>query len=201
MENIVSLVAGILFKVVDEIEDTDIQIPEDYKIYIKTLCIVFVTLFFYDNILYTLIFIFFIIPVCFYVKQIDTAYWKSLIPIPFIIFVLKGLYPTKISTQTIFTSLFVCIFTLYIIVKESNEYTEETSERKIIARVCFMFFNLLSLIIIKYINSPLLNNLIPGIIVSIGYFSTSIISKSLVLQNAEIIGPLYASRIHAKGEL
>ena len=31
MDNIVSLVAGILFKVVDEIEDTDIQIPEEYK--------------------------------------------------------------------------------------------------------------------------------------------------------------------------
>jgi hypothetical protein len=202
MDDIVSLVAGILFKVVDEIEDTDIQIPEDYKIYIKTLCIVFITLFFYDNILYTLVFIFFIIPVCFYVKEIDTAYWKSLIPIPFIICMLKGFYPTEITIQAIIIYLLVCIICVYITIKESHLYPEETSERKIIGRVYLLFINIVSLIIVKYINLQVFNNLIPGIIVSIGYLSTSIISKSLVLQDAEITGSLYdASRIHAKGEL
>ena len=201
MENVVSLIAGILFKVVDEIEDTDIKIAKDYEIYIKTLFIVFITLFFYNNIINTLLFILFAIPTCFYVKQIDTLFWKSLIPIPFIILMLNGGYLKKYNFSDIFLFVLIGLTYIYCIVKESKMFPEEMSERKIIGRIYISFYFILSLLIIMYINSPLLNHIIPDILFNIGYFSTSIISKSLVLQDAEIISPLYPSSIHPKGEL
>ena len=97
---------------------------------------------------------------------------------------------------------------LIFAVMEAKMFPEETSERKTIARIYTVFALLIALLLAPYVLSSLhtlsskyIEFIMTGLIILIGYFSTSIISKSLVLQNTEIIGPLYASRIHAKGEL
>lgn len=210
MDNIVSLIAGILFKVVDEIEDTDIQIPEEYKYILKFLFTISVFVCLYNNVLLSLILVIFMIPVCFYVKQVDTVFWKSIISIPIITLILQ-INLLQIYTKYDMMHLIIYYLPIQLIfaVMEAKMFPEETSERKTIARIYTVFALLIALLLAPYVLSSLhtvsskyIEFIMTGLIILIGYFSTSIISKSLVLQNTEIIGPLYdASRIHAKGEL
>lgn len=209
MDNIVSLVAGILFKVVDEIEDTDIQIPEEYKYILKFLFTISVFVCLYNNVLLSLILVVFMIPVCFYVKQVDTVFWKSIISIPIITLILQ-INLLQIYTKYDMMHLIIYYLPIQLIfaVMEAKMFPEETSERKTIARIYTVFALLIALLLAPYVLSSLhtvsskyIEFIMTGLIILIGYFSTSIISKSLVLQNTEIIGPLYASRIHAKGGL
>lgn len=210
MDNIVSLVAGILFKVVDEIEDTDIQIPEEYKYILKFLFTISVFVCLYNNVLLSLILVIFMIPVCFYVKQVDTVFWKSIISIPIITLILQ-INLLQIYTKYDMMHLIIYYLPIQLIfaVMEAKMFPEETSEQKTIARIYIIFTLLIALLLAPYVLSSLhtvsskyIEFIMTGLIILIGYFSTSIISKSLVLQDAEIIGPLYdASSIHAKGEL
>ena len=210
MDNIVSLIAGILFKVVDEIEDTDIQIPEEYKYILKFLFTISVFVCLYNNVLLSLILVIFMIPVCFYVKQVDTVFWKSIISIPIITLILQ-INLLQIYTKYDMMHLIIYYLPIQLIfaVMEAKMFPEETSERKTISRIYTVFALLIALLLAPYVLSSLhtvsskyIEFIMTGLIILIGYFSTSIISKSLVLQNTEIIGPLYdASRIHAKGEL
>jgi len=209
MDNIISLVAGILFKVVDEIEDTHIQIAEEYKYILKFLFTIFVFLCLYNNVLLSLILVVFMIPVCFYVKQVDTVFWKSIISIPIITLILR-INLLQIYTKYDMMHLIIYYLPIQLIfaLMEARMFPEETSEQKTIARIYIIFTLLIALLLAPYVLSSLhtvsskyIEFIMTGLIILIGYFSTSIISKSLVLQDAEIIGPLYTSSIHAKGEL
>jgi len=209
MDNIISLVAGILFKVVDEIEDTDIQIPEEYKYILKFLFTIFVFLCLYNNVLLSLILVVFMIPVCFYVKQVDTVFWKSIISIPIITLILRiNLLQKYTKYDLMHLIIYYLPIQLIFALMEARMFPEETSEQKTIARIYIIFTLLIALLLAPYVLSSLhtvsskyIEFIMTGLIILIGYFSTSIISKSLVLQDAEIIGPLYTSSIHAKGEL
>lgn len=209
MDNIVSLVAGILFKVVDEIEDTHIQIAEEYKYILKFLFTIFVFLCLYNNVLLSLILLVFMIPVCFYVKQVDTVFWKSIISIPIITLILRiNLLQKYTKYDVMHLIIYYLPIQLIFAIMEARMFPEETSELKTIARIYIVFVLLIAILLAPYVLSSLhtvsskyIEFIMTGLIILIGYFSTSIISKSLVLQDAEIIGPLYPSRIHAKGEL
>jgi hypothetical protein len=179
MENTIGFIAGSLFKLVDEISDNPFPEFNTYKDYIQTLCTVFVTLWLFNDIYTSIALIIIIIPVCFYVNQIDTVYWKTLLAIPFITLLLqyntleyKGLHDT-LGKLAVYFFLFIGILI------EDKMFPEEKSTNKTISRVVALC---LFIWILYFTNDMPAKPFIHSIVIfMIGYFTTSILFQTFVL--------------------
>jgi len=169
-----ALLAGVFFKGADDLLDTHHPVLVKYSEYIKTLCIVFMTLFFFLNPEHSIFFLVLIIPVCFFVKQIDTDFWKSMIPIPLITLALTY---QSIEYKGLTDSLEKCLALLLVslvIVLEDNAFPEESSQKKSIFRATMVFLGILALYATPYFKSPDFYR--AGIYVyPIGYCATSVL--------------------------
>jgi len=173
MENVISALAGVFIKLVDEVYDTKIQELENSKEYIITLCTFFNSLFLYNNIDISLLHILIIIPLCAYSSQIDNVYWKTLIPIPFITFLLKI---QSLEYTGIMEKLVVFILTVLYIPTEQYLFPEETSVKKIISRV----FLIAILIFLIYATDSLSSKAFIHSLLyyGIGYMTVSVVFKT-----------------------
>ena len=189
MENIISLIAGSLFKLVDEIEDTDTKVFERYKDYIQTLCTAFISLWLYNNAYISLIHILIIIPLCLYVNQVDTLYWKTLLPLPFITFLLNSHTLVNVDIYEIFQVSIVFILTILSIIIESYMFPEETSSSKTITRIgLVLVFSLLFFLITIYMKNEGFVNFSKSLLIfGIGYLSVSVISKLFFSKEVETL--------------
>jgi hypothetical protein len=173
MEHIISLCAGSLFKIVDEIDDTHYTSLLDYKLYIQTLCTLFISLWLYNDVYISLLLIF-VIPLCFSTKQIDTDYWRSLIPIPFLTFLFKM---GTLEYDNVIEKIITYSVMILLIVTDALFFPEEVSTVKIIAR-CFVIIMLAFGIYIWQSN-----DLLKGVgLFGIGYLLTSILFKTVFAQ-------------------
>ena len=176
--------AGAFMKIVDEIEDVGLLNLEEYKEYFQTLCTLFITLWMYNDPYISISWIF-VIPACYYVKEIDNSYWKSLMPIPFISLLLKVYELENITIGNILQNLLYMAFISLFSVYEAKLFPEEISNYKIFFRIFLIF--LIPFIIY------LTNEYISGIIIkswllfALGYCIISVISKTLF---SEIPKPL-----------
>jgi len=189
MENIISLIAGSLFKLVDEIEDTDTKVFEGYKDYIQTLCTAFISLWLYNNAYISLIHILIILPMCLYVNQVDTLYWKTLLPLPFITFLLNAHTLANVDIYEIFQVSIAFILVISYIIIESYMFPEETSTSKTITRIGFIFLLPLVLFLITtYMKNEGFVNFSKSLLIfGIGYLSVSVISKLFFTKEVETI--------------
>jgi hypothetical protein len=187
MESIISLTAGSLFKLVDEIEDTDTKLFEGYKEYIQTLCTAFISLWLYNNAYISLIHILIILPLCLYVNQVDTLYWKTLLPLPFITFLLNAHTLANVDIYEIFQVSIAFILTMLYIILESYMFPEETSTSKMITRIglVLVFSLLLFLITTNMKNEGFVNFSKSLLLFGIGYLCLSVISKVFFSEEVE----------------
>jgi hypothetical protein len=188
-----ALLAGVFFKGADDLLDTHHPLLVKYSEHIKTLCIVFTTLFFFLNPEHSIFFLL-IIPVCFFVKQIDTDFWKSMIPIPLITLALtyhtieyKGLTD---SLEKILSVLSVSL----VIILEDKAFPEESSQKKSIFRATVVVLGILALYATRFFKSPDFYR--AGIYVFyIGYYATSVLlmntlelpSGSMAMKDVEVV--------------
>ena len=178
MESLIPIFAGGFMKLVDEIEDT--HILKDYKEYVQTLCTLFVSLWFYTNPYISLLFMIFVIPACYLVKQIDTIYWKTLIPIPFIAFLLKMDTLEYLEVDDIFQRVLAMLIIFILIFVEAKVNPEETSLRKIVCRVSYIMLAFAVIYLTSELPSaPFIKAFTFYVI---GYYSVSVISKLLFTQ-------------------
>jgi hypothetical protein len=189
MESIISLTAGSLFKLVDEIEDTDTKLFEGYKEYIQTLCTAFISLWLYNNAYISLIHILIILPLCLYVNQVDTLYWKTLLPLPFITFLLNAHTLANVDIYEIFQVSIAFILTILYIILESYMFPEETSTSKMITRIglVLVFSLLLFLITTNMKNEGFVNFSKSLLLFGIGYLCVSVISKVFFIEEVETL--------------
>ena len=182
--------AGAFIKIVDEMEDT--HILEEYKEYAKTLCTLFSTLWFYNDSYVSLIYIACVIPASLYVNQIDTVYWKTLVPMPFITFLLKMNTMEYLETTDIVQRIIFAVGMFGILVFEDKLIPEETSIRKIVSRVCFIMLALLTINLTSELPSGAFIK--TCMLYIIGYCSVSVISKTFFTQipEASLIEPTHA---------
>ena len=128
----------------------------------------------------SLLFIIAVIPFCFNVKQIDTDYWWTLLPIPFLTFLFKINTLEYIGVHDIIQKIVFLISTILFITGESLLFPEETSTSKIIARgsliIGFIFIIYITLL---WSSSMFFKSI--GLFV-IGYCTTSILFKTVFAQ-------------------
>ena len=172
MENVISLVAGVFVKLVDEVYDTKIEQLENSKEYIISLCTFFNSLFLYNNIDVSLLHILIIIPVCLYSGKIDNVYWKTLIPIPFITSLLKI---QTFQYTGIMEKLAVFIVAAIYIPTEQYLFPEETSVKKIISRVFLIIIHIFLIYATDSLSSKAFIHSL--LYYAIGYFTVSLIIK------------------------
>jgi hypothetical protein len=179
MEYIISFLAGSFFKMVDEIEDTENHIFEGYKDYIQTLCTAFLSIWLYNDVFVSLIHILIILPACMYVNQVDTLYWKTLLPLPFITFLFNAHSLVNIDIYEILQVSLVFITTIVCIILESYMFPEETSTLKTNTRITFLFIVIALVFLIEtYIKNVRFVKFTKSLFIfGIGYISVSIVSK------------------------
>lgn len=167
--------AGAFMKVVDEIEDVGILNLEEYKEYFQTLCILFITLWMYRDPYISASWISLIIPASYYINQIDSNFWKSLIPIPFITLLLTANIEQPFILSDIAQKLSYIIFACFFIILEEKFTPEESSIYKILFRLLII----LGSIGIIYLTSELSSaEFIKSCsLFIIGYCTVSVISK------------------------
>ena len=187
MDYIISFLAGSFFKIVDEIEDTDKHIFEGYKDYIQTLCTIFLSLWLYNDVFVSLIHILIILPVCLYVNQVDTVYWKTLLPLPFITFLFNAYSLENIDIYEIFQVSVVFITTIVYIILESYMFPEETSTLKTNTRIALVFIFIAATYLIEtnIKNTRVVKFTKSLFIFGIGYLSVSIVSKTFPFTQTE----------------
>lgn len=175
---LIALLAGTFFKLADELLDTHHPLLIEYSEHIKTLCIVFTTLFFYMNIEISILIILVYIPSCFYMNQIDTPFWNSMIAIPFITSLFTYQSLTYRGVTDILEKCSVTFLLFLIKFLESKTFPEEYSKNKIIFRTGVVLVCIVSLYISQFFIDP---TFICSMLYSlgIGYFGTSVVFKTI----------------------
>jgi len=166
-----ALLGGIFFKIIDEVEDVGYKYLNEYKEYIKTLCTVFTTLALYNNVYLTIFCILVLTPASYFANEIDTEYWNTLLPIPFIILALTYQnidHRVLLQNSCFFILMFICIFF------EPLFIPEETSFKKNLSRFLAILF---AIIMLLWSNNTALHSFMYFII---GYGATSVVFKILL---------------------
>lgn len=173
--------AGAFMKIVDEIEDVNLLDLKEYKQYFYTLCTLFISLWLYNDIYSSIFCIVCLIPICYYVNEIDTIYWKTLIPIPFMTFLLQMNNLEWLGlTDLIQRIAFVVLWTIGIFI-ESKVSPEEKSTRKSIIRISLIILLLAIIYFTREFSSEVFIKTM--CLTAIGYFSSSVILKTFFIQN------------------
>jgi hypothetical protein len=188
---IIALFAGIFVKIVDEIDDVNFLNLKEYKEYFYSICTLFSSLFLYNDIFIAVCCIFLVIP-GYFLKELDTVYWKTMIPLPFITFLLTMNTLQYINIHDIVQQFFFIFSFIILCILEGIVFPEENSNTKIIMRICMIVY----IILLNY--SVYLLSSVEGYITythssisflhyismfGIGYLIVSIISKTLFTQD------------------
>ena len=180
---ILGLLSGSIFKITDEILDTNYKPLLPYVEYSKTLCTIVMTIFLYKDLFSSILYIVAIIPICFYVNQIDKTYFKSLIPLPFIILLLH--YNTIEWNKFDCIHINLYIFAFFIVYIEDISFPEETSNKKIITRIITAGVLIGCIYIINNYSSSI-EYIIPMLYFGIGYCFTSVLFKTVFYDESYI---------------
>jgi hypothetical protein len=161
-------------KIVDEIEDVNLLNLQNYKEYFQTLCTLFISLWMYNEPYISASWILFIIPASYSINQIDSNYWKSLIPIPFITLLLK-MNTLDIEFSDLLQKIAYIILASLFIILEDKLTPEEHSYRKILFRILAICISLIVIYASYNLSSAAFIQSCSLFI--IGYCFVSIISK------------------------
>lgn len=179
MERALGFFAGMFFKLADEILDVKYPALLEYSEYIKTYCVFFFSFVFYSYPELAISFLFFI-ALCYYMNQIDTPFWKSMIPIPLFTLLLTYQNLQFKGILDLLEKLSISIFLLLFFYIEDKSFPEETSERKKIFRILAILVCTASFLILPYFQNPEILYVVNNILIS--YCATSVaIQSSLVL--------------------
>jgi hypothetical protein len=175
MEVGLAFFAGMFFKLADEILDVKYPALLEYSEYIKTYCVFFFSFVFYKYPELAICFLF-IIAVCYYVNQIDTTFWKSMIPLP--LFTLLMTYQNLHfkGTLDLFEKMSVLTLILLFTYIEDKSFPEETSDRKKISRIFLILLCTATFLILPYFQNPEILYVVNSLIIS--YYATSVVIQS-----------------------
>ena len=180
MDLAISAAAGFLFKTVDEIEDIDFIKSPSLKEYTRAISIAVFSILFLDNTYVSWFLAICIIPISYYLKQVDTPFWKSLVPLPYLALLLHNLQIPSILTLISTAILFIiCAFAAVV---EAVVFPEEVSLVKLGTRISLIF---IFASIIYFLNpDPSTTSIL---CLCIGYCLASSVIKLLVMDPSEII--------------
>ena len=177
-----AIAGGFLFKTLDEIEDIDFIKSSNLKEYIRTLSIAVFSILFLDNTFLAWFFAVCVVPISYYLNQVDTPFWKSLAPLPYLA-ILLHIGQNIGGTESLVSTFILFILCALLCIIEAGLFPEEISLMKVIARV---------IIIIFLISFICFCNPFPSTIniacFSIGYFLASILIK-LYMNSDNLIRP------------
>jgi hypothetical protein len=180
MELAISGAAGFLFKTVDEIEDIDFIKSASLKQYVRALSIAVFSLLFLDSRYISWFLALCIIPISYYLKQVDTPFWKSLVPLPYLALLLHNQEVPSILSFLSNTILFgICAFAAIV---EALFFPEEVSLVKLGTRIGLIF---IFASIIYFLNPE--PSVACILCLCIGYCLASSVIKLLVMEPSEII--------------
>ena len=150
----IALLAGFLFKLADELFDTQNKYLVKYSECIKTACIVFFTLFFFLNPEWSIFMILLLIPTCYSLNQIDNTFWISMIPIPFITLALTFQNLKYVGVTDILEKCSMVLLTCLVCAIENKTFPEETSQEKTMFRAMMVFLGIAMLYLVQFFKSP-----------------------------------------------
>lgn len=184
MDLAISATAGFLFKTVDEIEDIDFIKSPALKEYIRALSIAVFSILFLDNIYLSWFLALCVIPISYYLKQVDTPFWKSLVLLPYLALLLHShpnlsVMPSILSLLSTAVLFLICAFACVV---EAVVFPEEVSLVKLGTRIGLIF---VFASIIYFLNP--LPSTTSILCLCIGYCLASSVIKLLVMEPSEII--------------
>jgi hypothetical protein len=182
MENVISVLNGIFIKTVDEMDDTpNLSFLTKYKQHIYALCTMLFSLWLYNDEYISLLIIIFIAPLCFFIDQIDTDFWRALFPVAIIIFLFKINSLKYNGLWDIIEKCMLFIAGCIYIYLESIMFPEENSTKKNVFRISqIIMFLLLALFVAPLLQSK--KSVQSVFYTIIGYFSTSVAVKTFAAQ-------------------
>jgi len=181
MDLAIATAAGFLFKTVDEIEDIDFIKSPALKEYIRSLSIAVFSILFLDNTYISWFLALCVIPISYYLKQVDTPFWKSLVPLPYLALLLHSQLGLP-SFLSLLSSIILFIICAFACVVEAVVFPEEVSLVKLGTRIGLIF--VFSSIIYFLNPQPSTTSIL---CICIGYCLSSSIIKLLIMEPSEII--------------
>lgn len=187
MDLAIATAAGFLFKTVDEIEDIDFIKSPSLKEYIRSLSIAVFSILFLDNTYISWFLALCIIPISYYLKQVDTPFWKSLVPLPYMALLLHSFLGLSgiaaiPSFLTLSSNIILFVICAFAAVLEAVVFPEEVSLVKLGTRISLIF---IFASIIYFLNpEPSITSIL---CLCIGYCLSSSVIKLLVMEPSEII--------------
>ena len=183
MDYLLSMAGGFAFKTLDEIQDIDFIESPIIKHYAIILCIAIIFLVFIKNINISFFFALCVIPISYYLNQIDTLLWKSLVPLPFIAILLQA-NSIEFSLASFIKNLFLFLSCCISCIIESQVFPEEISFNKFWTRILIPVI----FILFVYVWSPpdYVTNIV---LITLGYCMAATLIK-LYSIDSSIILPL-----------
>jgi len=183
MDYLISMAGGFAFKTLDEIQDIDFIKSSIMKQYAIFLCIAIISLVLFKNINISYFFALCVIPVSYYLNQVDTLLWTSLMPLPFIAIFLQA-NAIEFSLSSIIKNFFLFVSCSISCIIESQLFPEEISFNKFWTRILIP----LIFILFVYIWTP--PDYVTNIVfITLGYCIASTLIK-LYSTDSSILFPL-----------
>jgi hypothetical protein len=171
MDIAVNIASGALYKLYDDVIDTNTPISSFHLEIIKVLLVMTTTIVMVKN--QDLSFFFSIMTVmCYFVNQVDTDFYKAFAITPFLISLLNIPYLLTLSVQDIFIRLSITFLAILIIYLEAKMIPEEMSPRKYISRISLLAGEAI-LAYLAYIYG--FEYLVPGFLFFVGYFLSNVL--------------------------
>ena len=182
MELAITAAAGFLFKTDDEIEDINFIKSPSLKEYIKLLSIAVFSLLFLTNTSLNIFICACVIPISYYLKQVDSPFWKSLVPLPYLALLLSLNAIEDFSLVSILSTAFLFLICAFACVVEAVIFPEEVSLVKLGTRISLIFVFAGIIYFLKPLDSTT-----HILCLCIGYCLASSIIKLLTIRPEDVI--------------
>ena len=172
---LIPLAAGAIFKIYDDVQDTNMEISKERMELLQVLLVCIVTIFLMTDIGVSTLFIIISIA-CIFANQVDSSFWKSCLVIPFLTTLANAHLFEFVGIFDLIQRLTLFVMTPLIILAEDTLFPEDFSQTKYLFRVGVVAFCLFVCMLANGLSSgPFISS---SMLFVIGYCLTSLVNNT-----------------------
>jgi hypothetical protein len=171
---LIPLAAGAIFKIYDDIHDTEMDVSNETMELVQVLLVCIITIFLMKDIGVSTLFIVISIA-CIFANQVDSSFWKSCLIIPFLTTLANAHLFEFVGIFDLIQRVTLFIMTPLIILGEDTLFPEDFSQRKYLFRIGVVAFCLFVCMLVNGLSAaPFITS---SMLFVIGYCLTSLVNN------------------------
>ena len=170
-----ALAAGSIFKIYDDVQDTEMPVSQDTLLLLQVLVVCIMTIFHMKDIGISALFIVISIA-CIFANQVDSPFWQSCMVIPFLTTLANIHLFEFVGVLDILQRVTLFIMTPIVILAEDTLFPEDFSQSKFLFRIGLVAFCSFIIMLVRDLSAA--HFLSSSMLFVIGYCATSVVNNT-----------------------